>query len=121
MKQHVLYKIYIGRKCVYVGATNGDLTSMLRTHFFGKENTLDLNYVSKIEYTTLPSFADCLVYKAYYVNSLKPIYNKAEKARDELSVSINLPTLNFIEYNNPILEKWKIMLNTNQTSLFQQF
>lgn len=121
MKQNVLYKIYMGRKCVYVGTVSGDLTSILRVHFFGKDNTLDLERVSKIEYVILPSLADCLVYKAYYTNWLKPLYNKTDKARDELSGSINLPNLNFSEYNNPILDKWKSMLSAGQTSLFEQF
>ena len=121
MKQNIIYKIYIGRKCVYVGAITGDLTAMLRVHFFGKDNTFDIERVSKIEYATLPSFADCLVYKAYYVNWLKPLYNKSDKARDDLTGSINLPNISFIEYNNPILEKWKAMLKTDQTSLFEQF
>lgn len=121
MRQNVLYKIYIGRKCIYVGTTVGDLTATLRTHFFGKENSLELECVSKIEYTTLPSFADCLVYKTYYVNLNKPLYNKSDKARDELSGNVVLPELNFIEYNNPIIDKWKEMLKTEQLNLFEQF
>lgn len=121
MKQNILYKIYMGRKCVYIDATTVDLTATLRMHFFGKEDTLDLERVSKIEYTTLPSFADCLVYKAYYTNLIKPLYNKSDKARDEISNTIVLPDLNFIEYNNPIIEKWKEMLKNEQLSLFEQF
>ena len=121
MRQNVLYKIYVGRKCVYIGATTGDLTATLRTHFFGKENVLELDRVSKIEYITLPSFADCLVYKTYYVNLNKPIYNKSDKARDNVSGGIVLPELNFIEYNNPIIDKWKEMLKDEQLSLFEQF
>lgn len=120
MKQNVLYKIYMGNRCVYVGATTGDLTATLRTHFFGKENKLELERVSKIEYTTLPSFADCLVYKTYLVNLIKPIYNKSDRARDELSESTSLPSLNFIEYNNPALEKWRYMLKTEQLDLFNR-
>ena len=50
MKQNILYNIYMGRKCVYIGATTVDLTATLRMHFFGKEDTLDLERVSKIEY-----------------------------------------------------------------------
>ncbi len=121
MRQNILYKIYMGRKCVYVGATIGDLTAMLRTHFFGNENKLELERVSKIEYTALPSFADCLVYKTYYVNLNKPLYNKSDKSRDELSEHIFLPSLNFIEYNNPIIDKWKEMLRNEQLSLFNNF
>ena len=121
MRQNILYRIYMGRRCVYIGATTGDLTATLRTHFFGKENTLELERVSKIEYTTLPSFADCLVYKTYLVNLNKPLYNKSDKARDEISENISLPILVFIEYNNPIIDKWKEMLKNEQLSLFEQF
>lgn len=110
----------MGRKCVYVGVTTNDLTATLRTHFFGKENVLDIERVSKIEYTSLPSFADCLVYKTYLVNLNKPLYNKSDRARDELSDTISLPSLNFIEYNNPIVDKWKEMLKTEQLDLFNQ-
>ena len=119
MKQHVLYKIYIGHKCVYIGTVTGDLTAMLRTHFFGQENAIDVERISKIEYITLPSQADCFVYRTYLINLLKPIYNKAERTRDELSKNIVLPELNFIEYNNPILDKWKTMLKNEQLNLFE--
>lgn len=121
MRQNILYKIYMGHKCVYVDSTTVDLTATLRTHFFGKDNILDIERVSKIEYVTMPSQADCLVYKTYYVNLNKPLYNKSDKARDELSENISLPDLNFLEYNNPIIEKWKEMLKNGQTSLFKQF
>lgn len=121
MKQNILYQIYMGRKCVYVGTTTTDLTSTLRMNFFGNEDTLDLERVSKIEYTTLPSYADCLVYKTYLVNLNKPIYNKTDKARDNISQTICLPSLKFIEYNNPIIEKWKAMLKNEQLNLFEQF
>ena len=121
MKQNIIYKIYMGRKCVYVGTTTVDLTATLRMHFFGQEDVLDIERVSKIEYATLPSYADCLVYKTYYINFIKPVYNKSDKARDEVSNTINLPELNFIEYNNPIIEKWKEMLKNEQLNLFEQF
>lgn len=121
MRQNILYKIYMGHRCVYIGTTDIDLTATLRTHFFGKENTLDLNRVSKIEYTTLPSQADCLVYKAYLINSLKPIYNKSDRARDALSENIILPELIFNEFSNPITEKWESMIKNGQTDLFEQF
>ena len=121
MRQNILYKIYMGHKCVYVGSTTVDLTATLRTHFFGKDNVLDIERVSKIEYVMMPSQADCLVYKTYYVNLNKPLYNKSDKARDELSENISLSDLNFVEYNNPIIEKWKEMLKNGQTNLFKQF
>lgn len=120
MKQNIIYKIYMGRKCVYIGVTNGDLTATLRVHFFGEENALDLERVSKVEYAVLPSLADCFVYKTYLVNSLKPIYNKSDRARDTLSENIILPELNFNEYSNPIIEKWKKLLKNEQLTLFNE-
>ncbi len=119
MRQNILYKIYMGHKCVYIDTTTWDLTATLRTKFFGKENSLDLERVSKIEYATLPSQADCFVYKAYLVNSLKPIYNKSDRARDVLSPGIVLSELNWVQYSNPILDKWKNMLKTEQLTLFE--
>ena len=117
MKQNIIYKIYMGRKCVYIGVTNGDLTATLRVHFFGEENVLDLERVSKVEYAVLPSLADCFVDKTYLINSLKPLYNKSDRARDELSEHITLPELKFVEYNNPIMEKWKDLLKNGQLTL----
>lgn len=119
MKQNILYKIYIGHKCVYIDTVTGDLTAMLRVKFFGKENTIDLERVSKIEYVLLPSQADCFVYRTYLVNLLKPLYNKSDRARDTLSQGIVLPELNFKEYSDPIIEKWKNLLKTDQLTLFE--
>lgn len=119
MKQNILYKIYMGHRCIYIDITTGDLTATLRTKFFGKDNILDLERISKIEYAILPSQADCFVYKAYLVNLIKPIYNKSDRARDMISQDIALPELNFIEYNNPIVDKWKNMLKNEQLSLFE--
>ena len=81
---------------------------------------IDIERVSKIEYAILQSQADCLVYKAYYVNLIKPIYNKSDKARDVLSEGVILPELNFIEYKDPIMDKWKEMCKTEQFNLFDQ-
>ena len=53
-------------------------------------------------------------------HTLKPIYNKSERARDALSENIVLPELNFIEYNNPIVDKWKNMLKNEQLTLFNE-
>lgn len=120
MKQNIIYKIYIGHKCAYIGIVTGDLTAMLRTHFFGQENHIDIERVSKIEYSALPSQADCLVYKTYLVNELKPIYNKSDRARDALSDTITLPELRFIEYNNPIMDSWKEHISSGQLTLFKE-
>ena len=109
----------MGHKCVYVDETVNDLTATLRTHFFSKESPIELERVSKIEYAILPSQADCLVYKTYFINSLKPIYNNSLRARDKISENITLPELHFIEYQNPLLEKWKNLLKTEQLTLFE--
>lgn len=119
MKQNILYRIYYGHKIVFVGATNFDLTSTLRVDFFG-QNSLDIARVSKIEYATLPSMADCIVYKTYFINKLKPLCNKSDRSRDELSNNIVLPELNFVEYNNSIVGKWK-EYDSEQLNLFKQF
>lgn len=119
MRQNILYKIYIGHKCVYIDSTTGDLTATLRMRFFGTDDPIDVTRVSKIEYVVLPSQADCIVYKTYLVNKQKPLYNRSNKARDVLSENIELPELDFIEYNNPIIDKWKQMASMDQMDLFE--
>ena len=122
MEQNILYKIYYGHKLVFVGTTNVDLTNTLRVKFFGPDH-LDVTRVSKVEYITLPSMADCPVYQALYINAYKPLYNKSGKARDELSEGVlsALPEFVFQEYDNAILMKWERMISNEQISLFEYF
>lgn len=119
MKQNILYKIYMGHRCVYIDETNIDLTATLRAKFFDTENAIDIERVSKIEFCILPSQADCLIYKTYLVNTIKPIYNKENRARDTVSQNIILPELSFREYSDPILDKWKQLLKNEQITLFE--
>lgn len=115
MKQNIVYKIYVGHKCTYIDYTQNDLTDTLRLHFFGENNLqhIDLSMVSKIEYAIVPTHADAIVQKYYLINKEKPLFNKFERSRDDLSPNVILPELRFVEYYNPIIDKWKEMLKTD--------
>ena len=114
MKQNIVYKIYVGHKCTYIDYTQNDLTDTLRLHFFGENNLqhIDISMVSKIEYAIVPTHADAIVQKYYLINKEKP-FHKFERSRDDLSPNIILPELRFVEYYNPIIDKWKEMLKTD--------
>lgn len=109
MKQNIVYKIYVGHKCTYIDYTQNDLTDTLRLHFFGENNLqhIDINMVSKIEYAIVTTHADAIVQKYYLINREKPLFNKFERSRDNLSPDIVLPELRFQTYSNPIIDKWK--------------
>ena len=87
----------------------------MRLHFFGENNLqhIDLSMVSKIEYAIVPTHADAIVLMYYLINKEKPLFNKFERSRDDLSPNIILPELRFVEYYNPIIDKWKEMLKTD--------
>lgn len=122
MKINLIYKIYVGHKCVYIDYTQDNLINALRLHFMGNNHKqhIDVDMVSKVEYATVKSLADAIVQTAYLVNRDKPLYNKSGKSRDELSEDIILPELHFVEFNDPTLDKWKLLKKTEQFSLFNQ-
>ena len=123
VRQNIIYKIYFSNKCVFIGLTDSNLTNILRVLFFGTKDQqgMDITRVSKIEYAVLPSKADCFIYHTYLVNKLKPLYNKTFKARDSISSDIVLPELNFLTYNDPVMDKWRKQVEQDQLSLFMDF
>lgn len=123
VKQNILYKIYFSNKCVFIGWADSNLTNILRVLFFGTKDQqgMDITRVSKIEYAVLPSKADCFIYHTYLVNKLKPLYNKTFKARDSISSDIVLPELNFLTYNDSVMDKWRKQVEQDQLSLFIDF
>lgn len=108
---HYLYKIYYGNGVedilVYLGRTNQKLKDRLRCHFFKKPivRVLDLKQVSKIEYAEFKTEADMFLYEIYYINKYKPPLNVDDVAKDDLTVE--LPEVTFIEYKDPIIDKWR--------------
>lgn len=104
---NILYKIYYGNDLVYFGRTHQELVDRIRGHLFKVPGlkTIDIEMVSKIEFTQLNTEADMFIYEIYYINKYKPIFNKDDKACDEMSVK--LPELIFKEWKTPLWEKWK--------------
>lgn len=102
----ILYKIYYGKECVYLGRTNQPIANRLRGHFFKTPNmkTLDISMVSKIKIAECKTKADMYLYEIYYINRLKPRINRDDKANDD--ITIELPELNYEEYKPKNFNKW---------------
>lgn len=106
MKKHILYKIYYGDQCVYLGRTNQPIADRLRGHFFQRpmHKTIDITKVTRIETCELTTEADMFLYEIYYINLLKPIFNKDDKSNSQLTIF--MPDICFEEYKPPRMEKW---------------
>ena len=104
---YVLYKIYSGSTLVYLGRTKQKLQDRLRGHFFAKpmHKKVDIFQTTKIECAEFKTEADMFLYEIYYINKLKPVRNRDDRARDELTVS--LPEVNFKTFYCPLMDKWK--------------
>lgn len=103
----VLYRIYYGNTLVYLGRTLQPLQDRIRGHLFKKpmQRELDINQITKIEYTTLQTEADMYLYEIYYINLWHPPLNKDDKSHDNLTVS--LPELKWEKFETKLWEKWK--------------
>lgn len=110
-KNILLYRIYYNDEIVYVGRTTQKLIDRLRNHIFKHCLTkhLDINLITKIEYTTCKTIADQYLYEIYYINKFKPKINVDDKAPDELT--IKLPELKWLEFKSNLLDKWKTKIN----------
>ena len=102
-----LYKIYSEHCLLYLGRTKQPLDRRLHSHFFKTAMVREINIdaVAKIEYAELPSEADMNVYEVYYINKFKPVLNRDDKAKDQLTIS--LPKIPFKEYNCHLMDKWR--------------
>lgn len=110
MNNYILYKIYYCDELAYIGRTTQDLKNRLRMHFFHTNKIvkqLDILQVTKIEYTVLNTQADMYLYEIYLINLYHPPCNVDDNAKDDLSDFIVLPKLEFYEYKDPIIDKWK--------------
>lgn len=105
--KYILYRIYYSDNIIYLGRTKQKINDRLRGHFFSKpmHKTISIHNVNKIEIAECKTESDMTVYEVYYINKLKPVLNRDDKAYDELT--IELPELNWIEHNCHLLEKWK--------------
>ena len=114
-----LYKIYYehGTKSylAYIGRTKNNLTARLRQHFTGHVfmKTLDITGVSHIDYAEFETVADMYVAEIVFINTLKPPLNVDDKAKDELTLKIDLSSVKWHLWNKPhLIEKWKGELQT---------
>lgn len=106
-KQYILYKIYSENCLLYVGRTKQPLKRRLHGHFFKApmHRSINIECVTKIEYATLPTEADMFVWEVILINQLKPVLNRDDKAKDQLT--LELPPLPFQEFNCDLMEKWR--------------
>ena len=110
MNNYILYKIYYRDELAYIGRTTQDLKNRLRMHFFHTNKIvkqLDILQVTKFEYTILNTQAGMYLYEIYLINLYHPPCNVDDNAKDDLSDFIVLPKLEFYEYKDPIIDKWK--------------
>jgi len=107
MEIHTLYKIYYGETLVYLGRTNQPIDRRLHGHFFKKpmHKVIDIKNVTKIETCNFKTEADMYIYEIYLINKLKPLFNRDDKAFDE--VTVLLPEVDFEEHTPKLMESWK--------------
>lgn len=111
-RENILYKIFYKSDAgedvlVYLGRTHQPLNNRLRGHFLKAPmmRVLDPRCVSRIEYAQFQTEADLFLYEIYFINKWKPPLNVDDKSKEELTV--DLPPVPFLEYDCPLLEKWK--------------
>ena len=118
-KGYILYKIYYGKDLVYLGRTKQPLMNRLKTHCF-KDPTvrsIEVNKISKIEYTVLPTEADMFIYEIYYINIYKPPLNVDDKAGDNFTFG-SLPEIKWKNWNyEDLLETWANQMEGHDNQL----
>ena len=110
----ILYKIYYKGACgpflAYVGRTRNNLTARIRQHFTGHVlmKSLNITSVSHIEYAEFETTADMYVAEIVFINILKPPLNVDDKAKDELTLNVDLSGIKWTLWDKPqLMEKWK--------------
>lgn len=106
-KGFILYKIFSDNCLLYLGRTKQPLKRRLHAHFFKTPMVREINIecVTRIEYAVFPSEADMNVMEIYYINKLKPVLNRDDKAKDDLTIV--LPEVSFQEYHCHLMDKWR--------------
>ena len=117
MSKPVLYKVYYGgadgEYVAYVGRTQNDLTQRIRHHFFKHpfQRTIEIDAVVRIEYAEFETVADMFVAEIVYINTLKPPLNVDDKAKDGLTIHVDLDFVKWNTWDKPhLIEKWKSLL-----------
>lgn len=102
-----LYRIYYGDNLVYLGRTKQPLQNRIRGHLFKKpmHRELNIEQISKIEYSTFKTEADMYLYEIYFINLWHPALNRDDKATDDLTVT--LPPVEWKLFETKLWDKWK--------------
>lgn len=113
MYTHLLYKIYSENGLIYIGRTKYPLENKLREHFFKTPSTKAINIecITKIEYSVFHTEADALLYEDYYINLLKPPLNHDRKSKEPLSIS--LPETMWYPFESKRIDEWKDEISEN--------
>ena len=104
---YTIYRIYNSWGICYIGRTRQNLNDRLRGHFFEKpmHRKIDINAVTRIDYTECQTEANMFVLEIILVNLYKPPLNCDDKASDELTLVFPIPE--FTEYKPKLFDKWK--------------
>ena len=104
---YILYRFWYGNSIVYLGRTKQPLQARIHGHLFKKpmHRSINIELVTKIEYTDFPTEADMNLYEIYFINLWKPPLNIDDKCNDNLTVS--LPDIEWKEFVTPLWNKWK--------------
>ena len=111
---NTIYRVWYdspsGEYIVYIGRTKNDLTQRLRQHFMTHpfQRTLDIYGVVRIDYAEFKTVADMYVAEIILINEHKPPLNVDDKAKDELTLPISIPRIEWLEWDKPdLMAKWK--------------
>lgn len=106
-KGYILYRIWYGDSLVYLGRTKQPLQSRIHGHLFKKpmHRSINIELVTKIEYTEFQTESDMNLYEIYFINLWKPTLNVDDKCKDDLSV--RLPDVEWKVFITHLWDKWK--------------
>ncbi len=115
IKGFILYRIFYDKDwIIYVGRTKQPLLNRIRGHFFKKpmHRFIDINKVTKIEYSEYQSASDMNVYEVYFINLWKPMINNDDKEQDDLHIT--LPLVEWKTFDCHLMGKWKKQINDKE-------
>ncbi|WP_394910524.1 hypothetical protein [uncultured Robinsoniella sp.] len=110
----ILYRIWYKDCLVYLGRTKQPLQARIRGHKFAKpmHRSIDIQNVTKIEYSKFETEADMNLFEIYYINLWKPPLNVDDKARDNLTIS--LPNSEWCEFTPSNWDEWRKQLDSKE-------
>ena len=113
----VWYNGQNGKHLVYIGRTKNNLTERIRQHHkkhpFQKVLKIDEN--TYIDYTEFNTVADMFVAEIILINQHKPPLNVDDKAKDELTLDLQLLELDWKVWDKPhLVRKWNGETTNNE-------